>query len=78
MIVEVTDLLRRATLKVNSIDLSELADPDSRDYTVRYHFLGAWMVGLFDIFEMPWATNVSRHSRMKISRILTYTSHICL
>ncbi|PCH06978.1 Hypothetical protein PENO1_014580 [Penicillium occitanis (nom. inval.)] len=43
MIVEVTDLLRRATLKANSIDLSELADPDSRDYMVRYHFLCAWM-----------------------------------
>uniref|UniRef100_A0A093XNT4 Regulator of drug sensitivity 2 n=1 Tax=Talaromyces marneffei PM1 TaxID=1077442 RepID=A0A093XNT4_TALMA len=41
--VEVTDLLRRAALKVNSIDFSELADPDRQDYIARYHFLCAWM-----------------------------------
>lgn len=45
MIVEVTDLLRRATLRANSIDPSELADPDGQDYMIRYHFLCAWMVG---------------------------------
>jgi hypothetical protein len=44
MIVEVTDLLRRATMKVNFVDLSEMADPDSLDYLARYHFLCTWMV----------------------------------
>lgn len=52
MIVEVTDLLRRATLKVNSMNLNELADPDSRDYMVRYHFLCAWMVTADNLLEL--------------------------
>lgn len=52
MIVEVTDLLRRATLRANSIDPSELADPDGQDYMIRYHFLCAWMVGSFDLLEL--------------------------
>jgi hypothetical protein len=59
MIVEVTDLLRRATLKIDAIDLSELVDPDSQDYMARYHFLCAWMVRTVD-FELLKATNVHR------------------
>lgn len=76
MIVEVTDLLHRATLKVNSINPSDLADPDSQDFMARYHFLCAWMVGLFHLLELLQATKVYRHWRMKTSRSLTYTSHI--
>ncbi len=61
MVVEATDLLQRAALKVNSINLSELADWDSRDIMAQYHFLCAWMVRIIDFVEWLKTTDMYRH-----------------
>lgn len=61
MIVEATDLLQQAALKVNSIDLGELADWDGQDVIARYHFLCAWMVRIIDLVKRLKTTDVYRH-----------------